>query len=93
MKNPFKKLKKKLEAPAPRQLDEIQREYSDISAKAGNAQYLTYIYQNDLQYYNQRMRELNHEADLRKKLNAEVAKAAAAVQETKAVSEASNGQS
>lgn len=70
MKNPFKR-KGVANPKAPRELKEIQAEYNQLSARAGQNQYQTYVLTEDLKQINKRLVEVNQEAAHRNKLDAE----------------------
>lgn len=57
--------------PAPRALEEIQKDHNQASYEAGLAQYQVYIYTKDLEQKNQRLLNLNQEAAARDKLDKE----------------------
>lgn len=63
------KMKKK--AKEPREMDEIKKEYSQLLSKVGQAQYVVYVHSQDLEQYNQRLLEVNKEAQARENLNKE----------------------
>lgn len=56
------------EAPTPRQMDEIQKEYGELRARAGELQYTLFVYEADLANINDRLRYLNNEAAARQQL-------------------------
>lgn len=73
--NPFSSKKKqvklpKVEVPSPRKLEEIQAEYNQLSARAGQNQYQSYVLAEDLKSLNRRLVEVNQEAAERNKLDA-----------------------
>lgn len=71
--NPFKRKKDKFPKPSgPRAMKEIQSEYQQASAQAANAQYQVFVHGKSLNLINQRLLELNQEADVRQKLDASV---------------------
>lgn len=59
---------------APRSTDEINAEYGQLIAKAGQSQYQIKVYQQDLDRLNNRLFELNYEAAARNELDAKQAK-------------------
>lgn len=69
----FKRKTKTPNAPAPRAMDEIQKEYQSVSAQASNAQYQAFVFARTLRRLNQRMLELNEEAAGRQALDKQVA--------------------
>lgn len=62
--------KKKVKAPAPRSLDEITKDYTEQTYKAGQAQYAVFVHTKDLDQINQRLLSLNQEAAARNTLDA-----------------------
>ena len=62
---------KSVKAPEPRALEELQKEYQSLSAQAANAQYLVFVHSKQLDQINQRLLEVNQEADARNKLDAD----------------------
>lgn len=67
----FKGLNKKTkEVPVPRDAVTIQQEYNEVTSKAGQVAYQEFIYAKHLEQLNQKLLQLNQEADLRNKLNA-----------------------
>ncbi len=70
IKNRLKKAKKEA-AAMPRSLDEIQKEYAEVSTRAGQAQYQAYVMQKDLEELNRRLLTLNQEAHERNRLDNE----------------------
>lgn len=68
MKKFFQK-KKHQEAQLPRSLDEIKKEYAELLSKAGNAQYLTYVYSKELEQVNGQLVKINQEAAARQELD------------------------
>ncbi len=72
--NPFSRKKKvKLpQAPEPRELKVIQDEYNQLSLRAGQNQYQTFVLGQDLNQINQRLVEVNQEAAHRNKLDAAI---------------------
>lgn len=56
--------------PEPRTLVEITKEYDDMVAKVGKAQYQAYVFTKEAEFYNQRLLQLNQEANERNKLDA-----------------------
>lgn len=55
----------------PRSREEIVKEYTEVQAKLGGAQYLKYVYERETEILGQQMLSLNQEADARQKLDAE----------------------
>lgn len=73
-----------LTPPAPRTIEEITKEYQQVSFEAGAAQYQEFVYGEQVKNLNQRLLSLNREADARKKLDAQDAdKAMEATNESK----------
>lgn len=68
MKDFFKKKRQK-QVPEPRSMDEIQKEYKELLSKAGNAQYLVYVYSKELEQVNARLLSVNQEAGVRQELD------------------------
>jgi tRNA(Phe) wybutosine-synthesizing methylase Tyw3 len=62
-----------IKLPEPRQLDDIIKEYAEVKVKVADSQYLVYIYNKEVEYLNQRMQNLNNEAEARKQLDAKAA--------------------
>lgn len=71
MKSWAKKKLSQLNQKAPRELPEIQQEYQQLLTQAANAQYLVFVHGREVDRLNQRMLEVNQEAALRNKLDAE----------------------
>lgn len=69
----MKRAKKQAEAQ-PRSMDEINKEYSELIGKVGQAQYKAYVYQRATEELNRRLELVNTEADARGKLDAEAKK-------------------
>jgi len=71
MKNYLKKaLRKKAQEPQePRTLEDIRKDYSELSARAANAQYLVFIHSKELEQLNGQLMHLNQEAAARQKLD------------------------
>jgi hypothetical protein len=70
----------------PRTLEELTREYQELSAQAANSQYTAYVHNKELERINTRLVEINTEAAERKQLdaaNAADAAKAAATEQTK----------
>lgn len=61
----------KTEAPAPRELTEIQTHYNDLCSKAGQLQYELSVKNKDLERLNELLMSVNHEAAARLKLDKE----------------------
>ena len=79
MKNPFKSKKEKFPTQQqPRQLKEIQNEYSQLAARVGQNQYQTSVLDAQTREMTDRMRLVNLEADQRNQLDAAAKKDAAA---------------
>ena len=55
--------------PAPRTTEDLTKEYFELRARAGETQYQMYVLESELNRLNNRMREVNHEAADRKKLD------------------------
>lgn len=70
MKKLLRKLSKSQQVPEPRPLEEIQSEYNQLSGKAGQNQYQSYVLAKDLESINKRLIEVNQEAAYRQKLDA-----------------------
>lgn len=70
--NPFstKKRRQSLPTVPPRDLKDIQVEYNQLSLRAGQNQYQSYVLAQDLKGINQRLVEVNQEAAERNKLDA-----------------------
>lgn len=68
MKN-FLKRKKQAQAPEPRSMDEINKEYNDLILRAAKAQYLVYVHTIDLDQVNKRQLQVNQEAQVRMDLD------------------------
>jgi hypothetical protein len=67
--NPFKRKKEKFPtSSAPRQIEEINKEYSELIAKAGQTQYLVTVYSNELKDLNAKLLKVNQEAAARNAL-------------------------
>lgn len=64
-----KKAKELAGSPEPRQLDDIRKAYSELSAKAANAQYLVFIHTKELEQINGQLMYLNQEAAARQNLD------------------------
>ena len=70
MKNYFKKSKQKANAVVlPRELEEIRKEYNELSLRAANAQYLVFVHSKDLEQVNNRLIQVNQEAGARQQLD------------------------
>jgi hypothetical protein len=65
----LRQAKKAAAPPVPRPIETITEEYSKVSAAASQAQYQVYIYSEQLEGLNRRMKELNTEAGERNKLD------------------------
>lgn len=72
-----------VKAPEPRKLEDIQKEYTELKYRLGEVQYLTFVYDLEVQTLCEQMRVINNEAAARQKLDTE----------TKAVDEAKNAKS
>lgn len=67
--NPFKRKKEKFPtSTGPRQIEEINKEYSELIAKAGQTQYLVTVYSNELKDINSKLLKVNQEAAARNAL-------------------------
>lgn len=89
-----KSSKVKIKKQAPRPVEEINREFSDLIGKLGNANYLIYVYQKEAEALNKQILSLNQEAAERKNLDtqaAEQAKLKAAQEIQTQTQEVSNG--
>lgn len=72
----FKKFKKNKvslasKQPEPRSLDEINKDYAELCARAGESQYKVKIEQERLEQLNSALKNLNAEGAARQKLNSE----------------------
>lgn len=65
---------------APRTLDLIQKDYSELLAKAAQSQYLVYVHGKDLEQINQALVSVNQEAAARQVLDKEATKGESDVQ-------------
>lgn len=86
--NPFSRKKKQpkmLQAPPPRELKDIQNEYNQLSLRAGQCQYQTFVLGKDLEQINHRLVQVNQEAAERNKLDAAAKAKAADAEATKEV--------
>jgi hypothetical protein len=63
------KQSKKEVAPAPRSMEEINKDYAAVSAQASQTQYQVYVYTESLAQLNRQMRSLNEEANARQTLD------------------------
>jgi hypothetical protein len=63
------KQSKKPVEQVPRTMEEINKEYADVSAKASQSQYQVYVYTEHLAQLNRQMRSLNEEATARQALD------------------------
>lgn len=64
-----------LPAPRPpRAMADIQAEYQQTALQAGQAQYQVFVHQEDVKNINKKLLELNREASVRNKLDAEAKK-------------------
>lgn len=70
-----------VEAPAPRSLDDINKEYTALCAQAGQKQYQIKCFQEDLDALNRALRAVNEEAV--KSKSYEQAQAVKAAEESK----------
>lgn len=61
----------------PRPIDEITREYQELSAQAANSQYTAFVHRKKLKELNERLMEVSLEAGERRELDADNAKKAA----------------
>lgn len=68
MKN--KLLKKLRGVREPRALADIQKEYSEVSAKAAQTTYQVWLYKDEAKKAHERMKELNQEAAERNRIDA-----------------------
>lgn len=71
--------KASLKTSVPRALAEIQTEYADLRAKAGDAQYQVHVISKNLEQINARLESINYEAAARQKLDKEEAALVASV--------------
>jgi len=62
---------KKIKTSPPRDMAEINKEYSELIGKVGQAQYQAFIYKQETERLNQEIRRVNSEAAERTKLEAE----------------------
>lgn len=58
-------------SPAPRSMDEIQKVYAELCARAGALQYRITIEKRELDQLNEALENVNSEANARQKLDAE----------------------
>ncbi len=79
-------LKNKQSQPEPRSSDAINKEYSKTIGEVGQAQYLVYVYTQQVEQLNRRLYDLNQEAAERAKLDKQASSTDAAP-----AKEASNG--
>lgn len=63
--------KKKQVKPKPRSMDELLKANAELKARAGEVQYLVYVYTKELEQVNSALLSLNQEAAERKKLDEE----------------------
>lgn len=82
MKNMFKK---KANPEAPRSLDEIEKEYQQLSAQAANAQYKVFVHSEELKQVNKRLMQVNQEYGERQQLDRAVKEELAKKEEVKSV--------
>lgn len=68
----FKSLQKskKVAAPVPRTMEEIQKDYSELIGKVGQAQYQVFAYQREVDSLNNQLLNVNLEAKARNELDA-----------------------
>lgn len=64
-------------APTPRTIEEITKEYNNVSSTAGACQYHAMVLGEDLKRLNEQLRSLNQEAAARNQLNAQTKQATA----------------
>ncbi len=83
--NFFKNKKQKLQpqpaAPVPREIEEINKTYTELCARAGQLQYKITVDEEQLAQLNSAIRNVNLEADARAKLDKEAAAKAKPVTE------------
>lgn len=74
----FKRKKDKFpKEQVPRAMEEINKAYSELLARAGQAQYLVYVHSNELEQVNKGLLALNQEAANRNALDKQAAAEAA----------------
>jgi len=61
---------KAIPQPTPRSMEEIEKEYNELRARAGDAEYQAFIYNKALAELNNRMLQVNQEGAARKELDA-----------------------
>jgi hypothetical protein len=71
----------KIKPKAPREMPEIEREYSELLSKAAQAQYLVYVHTRSLEELNLQLLGVNEEAAARGQLNNQAAKSEAKTEE------------
>jgi len=83
MKNFFKKKAQKLaqQPEVPRAMDEIKKDYQELSAQVANAQYTAFIKAKEVEQLNLRLLSLNQEASERTKLDSQEVSKKAKVEE------------
>lgn len=69
----FGKKKVSLETKTPRTAEEIQKEYGQLAAQAGQTQYVIAVHQDELKALNDKLRALNQENFNRQQLDAKAA--------------------
>lgn len=65
-------VKNKANPQGPRPFSEIETEFQQLSAKAANSQYTVYVHTKELEQINKRLVEVNTEASVRRKLDADI---------------------
>lgn len=61
----------KPQKPKPRSMEELLKENAELKAKAGEVQYLVFVYTKELEQINSALLSLNQEAAERKRLDEE----------------------
>lgn len=91
--NLFKRKKAKFPtSSAPRALEEINKEYSELIAKAGQTQYLVTVYSNELKDLNSKLLKVNQEAAARNALTQQETTPGAAMKGATGTAEVKNEQ-
>lgn len=68
-KKPVTQIPTEPKQPEPRSMDEIQKVYAELCARAGSLQYKITIEQRDLEQLNKALESINNEAAARQKLD------------------------
>ena len=61
--------------PEPRQIEEITKEYGELTQKVGHTQYQVYVLTKEVEQINNRLMSINNEAAARNELNKKAAEA------------------